>query len=213
MTKSKHIHAPRKSAVKALRALRKYCADNHLGAAEVAQASGIKYATIWLWLGRTSANYNLTHESEDMINLYLECAQAKQTLAREKQLDLWNDNTEQSTDNTTVIPKDEPVRVEPNTCTHVGCTNYTVLDSNQRCSFHPITTSLTDVHFPSQEELKARYTLVEKEPEDSLLVLPKKDVLAMMSLALNQMMLNGNYSVTAIEFKGDSGRILFTEKK
>ena len=53
----------------------------------------------------------------------------------------------------------------------------------------------------------------EEEPEDALLVLPKKDVLALVSVGLNKLLLNGNYSVTGIEIKGESGRVLFKENK
>jgi hypothetical protein len=175
MTTSKHIHAPRKSAVTALKALRKHAKDYLLGPLEIAEDSGMKYATVWLWLTRSSANYNLTHESEGMINLYLEEAKIRIKASEEKQMDLWNDNTEQSTDNTTVIPK--AVRVNPN------------------------------------KVMEPTGITMDKEPEDALLVLPKKEVLAIVSAGLNKLFLNGQYAVADVSFEGESGRILFREKK
>ena len=184
MTQSRHIKVPRKSAVAALKALRKHAKDYFLGPAEIAEDSGMKYATVWLWLTRSSSNYNLTHESEGMINLYLEEAKLKIKESEEKQMDLWNDNTEQSTDNTTVIPK--AVRVNPNKPEPTGVTLRTYKD---------------------------KVTVTVKEPEDALLVLPKKEVLAIVSAGLNKLFLNGEYDVTSIAFDGGLGHIQFREKK
>ena len=171
MTKPTSTFTPRKTAVKALRALRKHAIDENLDAKAIATGIGIQYSTVWLWLGRKSANYNLTHLSEDMINLYLDQYKKEHPVTTPappapEQLELpvksgWY--------------KDKPVSLKPNTAPWVK---------------------------PP-----------EKEPEDALLVMPKKEVLAIVSAGLNRRLLNGNYVVTGIEIKGDSGRILFREEE
>jgi len=68
--------------------------------------------------------------------------------------------------------------------------------------------------YPNPPPMEAATTGVtlSDEPEDAMLVLPKKEVLAIVSAGLNKLLLNGNYAVTGISFKGESGRIMFKEK-
>jgi hypothetical protein len=184
MTKRQGKNTPRKTATKALRALRKHSIEEGKSAIQIAQSTGISYSAVWLWLSRDSANYNLTHESEDMINLYLE---------------------EYDKDKTPPVQLDLPVRLKPNTETVTKTIVYPPFDPEEVRLKPDTEEETTGLAYPPHEDQDKMLVL----PKEDVM----KIVGYGLNRFMRREITSEKYTVVGLEFEGNSGRILFRSRE